>query len=62
MKKTILDYIKENNEEEKVLVQAKVPKSLCLEVREALSETDITWNDFMTACLKQFLDENRRQL
>lgn len=57
MPKSITDYIP--TEEEKVLIQAKIDKSLHTAVKAQLDKDGLGWTDIMVASLKKYLDESK---
>lgn len=55
MSKAIKDYLPEK--ESLVIVQGRVEKSIADEVKRALKARNLTWNAFLDACCRKYLEE-----
>lgn len=61
MKKNISDYLPEVNDDDIVLMQAKVKRSLYEQFKPFLKAEGQTTKAFMEACMMKFIDEKKRR-
>lgn len=57
MKKTLTDYLPQQNENKTRTIQAKVPYVLAQKARKKLNDSKLNWNQLVTAAVKEFLNE-----
>lgn len=58
MDKSIKDYLP--RKQQNTLIQARIPKDLADRVKPLMDKNDLSWSDFVVACVKKFIDENQK--
>lgn len=56
---SLLKYLPEKKQQDRVLVQAKVDADIHTKAKAAMKKDGITWQDFIVASLKRYLDERK---